>query len=217
MDSVDRSSNGRNASFSRSRFCSFGPTLARFRPRLRPWRVNRANASNKPCADLLSLALWRAAGHPREERARFLQVCSQPSAASFRWSINSAGAAHPCRASLLARAQTLDVVRYRASAGQPRLLKMTQILKKASSSKISDSYTLGQASCACDLAVCLRLTRSSIRTDDNSACDTAQVLGKGAFGTVVVAADKKTNKVYACKSIEKAKLVSEVSCLAAEG
>lgn len=33
------------------------------------------------------------------------------------------------------------------------------------------------------------------------------VLGKGAFGTVYQACDKKTGQLYACKSISKAKLV----------
>ena len=33
------------------------------------------------------------------------------------------------------------------------------------------------------------------------------VLGKGAFGTVYQAVDKKTGGVYACKSISKAKLI----------
>ena len=33
------------------------------------------------------------------------------------------------------------------------------------------------------------------------------VLGKGAFGTVYQATDKKTGVVYACKSISKAKLI----------
>lgn len=33
------------------------------------------------------------------------------------------------------------------------------------------------------------------------------VLGKGAFGTVYQAIDKKTGTAYACKSISKAKLV----------
>ena len=37
-----------------------------------------------------------------------------------------------------------------------------------------------------------------------------QVLGKGAFGTVSFAANKKSNQICACKSIDKAKLVSEV-------
>ena len=33
------------------------------------------------------------------------------------------------------------------------------------------------------------------------------VLGKGAFGTVYQAVDKKTGQLYACKSISKAKLI----------
>ena len=37
-----------------------------------------------------------------------------------------------------------------------------------------------------------------------------QVLGKGAFGTVYLATDKADNRQYACKSINKAKLVTEV-------
>ena len=37
------------------------------------------------------------------------------------------------------------------------------------------------------------------------------MLGKGAFGTVFVATHKKSNHLCACKSIDKAKLVSEVS------
>ena len=40
-----------------------------------------------------------------------------------------------------------------------------------------------------------------------------QVLGKGAFGTVYLATDKADNKPYACKSINKAKLVTEVGVL----
>lgn len=37
-----------------------------------------------------------------------------------------------------------------------------------------------------------------------------QVLGKGAFGVVYTAQDKQAPETYACKSIAKAKLVSEV-------
>lgn len=47
----------------------------------------------------------------------------------------------------------------------------------------------------------------------NSVWIHRQVLGKGAFGTVYVAANKKTNQLCACKSIDKAKLVSEVTPL----
>ncbi|KAK9800898.1 hypothetical protein WJX73_008296 [Symbiochloris irregularis] len=54
-----------------------------------------------------------------------------------------------------------------------------QVLKKSSSSKVSDNYLLGR------------------------------ILGKGAFGTVYVATNRKTSHAYACKSIDKAKLVSE--------
>lgn len=36
-----------------------------------------------------------------------------------------------------------------------------------------------------------------------------KVLGKGAFGLVRVAKDKRTGSIYACKSISKAKLVSK--------
>ncbi len=38
-----------------------------------------------------------------------------------------------------------------------------------------------------------------------------QVLGKGAFGIVYTAQDKLAPDTYACKSIAKAKLVSEVA------
>lgn len=38
----------------------------------------------------------------------------------------------------------------------------------------------------------------------------AQVLGKGAFGVVYAAQDKSSGTIYACKSIAKAKLVTEV-------
>jgi hypothetical protein len=38
-----------------------------------------------------------------------------------------------------------------------------------------------------------------------------QVLGKGAFGIVYAAEDKHGTETFACKSIAKAKLVSEVS------
>ncbi len=37
-----------------------------------------------------------------------------------------------------------------------------------------------------------------------------QVLGKGAFGTVYLATDITDNREFACKSINKAKLVTEV-------
>lgn len=38
-----------------------------------------------------------------------------------------------------------------------------------------------------------------------------QVLGKGAFGIVYLATDLADNRQYACKSINKAKLVTDVN------
>lgn len=47
---------------------------------------------------------------------------------------------------------------------------------------------------------------------DVCKCDfNEQVLGKGAFGIVYAAQEKQGTETFACKSIAKAKLVSEAS------
>lgn len=48
------------------------------------------------------------------------------------------------------------------------------------------------------------------RCSQNNQVWVLQVLGKGAFGIVYLAVDKADNRQYACKSINKAKLVTEV-------
>ena len=78
---------------------------------------------------------------------------------------------------------------------------------KAEIPKLHDRYTLGQVQQASRAKAVSELERHY----HHLLSMMPQVLGKGAFGIVYTAQDKLAPDTYACKSIAKAKLVSEVA------